>query len=322
MPRDIAVVFVHGIYAENSNYSNPMRERLVAALPPRLRPYLNFRPVFWGDIVRPHTQHYLHRAASIADLRINARRRFIVEGLGDAAAYQKTRNRDNSVYYKIQGKITEALGELDSVEDPARPLVFICHSLGCHIASSYAWDVSRLRQLSDTELNEWDDSEVTSFVHALRRWSPLRRLDSFAGLVTMGSNMPLFTFTFGPENVFPITRTKGDGRRPAFPGDRLSESTRRRARWLNFYSPSDLLGYPLRPLNHLYNEEERLEDVVVQSEGRLRSWFMPNVLNAIPAHLGYWTHPVVIRRTADLLASIIEADDGQAAQNGATGPLT
>ena len=315
-------MFVHGIYAENSNYSVAMRDRLVAAMPKPLRPYLNFRPVFWGDIVRPHSQHYLHRAASIAGLHSNHRRRFVVEGLGDAAAYQKTRNRENSAYYRVQRKITDALEMLDTHEDPSRPLVFIAHSLGCHIVSSYAWDTCRLKQMTDAELAEWNDVEVTQYVRSLRGWSPMRRLDTLAGLVTMGSNMPLFTFTFGPENVFPITRSKDDGKMPAFPGSGLAGAVASKARWLNFYSHNDLLGYPLRPLNHAYHEERRLEDIAVRSEGIARSLLLPGAVNAMRAHLGYWTDGTVIARTASLLTDIIEAGDAEAAVYGPTGPLT
>ncbi|MFM9850222.1 MAG: hypothetical protein ACKVP3_24080 [Hyphomicrobiaceae bacterium] len=309
MPRDVAVVFVHGINAASFDYSVPMRERLRKALPRRFRQYAKYKSVFWADIVRGRSQLYLEQAKTTANIVDNRYRRFIVEGLGDAAAYQKTRNRENSAYYQIQERITHALRDAEARDDPERPLIFVGHSLGCHIISSYAWDINRLKQMSDADLCAWNDPIATTFCDELRSATPFRRLDTFAGFVTLGSNMPLFTFIFGPDKVFPISRHAMLGQLPAFPGSRLSETTTQRARWLNFYSRNDLLGYPLKPLNSAYFSENRLSDREVCSEGYLRRKLLPSAFNALPAHLGYWTTPTVIRETARFIQSIIEADD-------------
>jgi hypothetical protein len=37
------------------------------------------------------------------------------------------------------------------------PLVFIGHSLGSHIISSYVWDLNRLKQKSEDEIESEDD---------------------------------------------------------------------------------------------------------------------------------------------------------------------
>lgn len=298
MPRDVAVVFVHGINAASFDYSVPMREMLRKALPRRLRQYAKYKSVFWADIVRGRSQLYLEQAKTTANIVDNRYRRFIVEGLGDAAAYQKTRNRENSAYYQIQERLTHALGDAEARDDPDRPLIFVGHSLGCHIVSSYAWDINRLKQMSDDELCSWNDPIATAFCGDLKLASPFRRLDTFAGFVTLGSNMPLFTFIFGPDKVFPISRHSALGKTPAFPGPRLSEAVAARAKWLNFYSRNDLLGYPLKPLNSAYFGENRLTDREVCSEGYLRRKLLPSAFNVLPAHLGYWTNATVIRETA------------------------
>ena len=130
-----------------------------------------------------------------------------------------------------------------------------------------------------------------------------RLLDTFAGLVTLGSNMPLFTFTFGPTKVFPITSAP-PGLAPAFPGRALDGATASRARWLNFYSRNDLLGYPLKPLNTSYNNEPRLTDQAVCAEGWFRSKFFPSPLDALAAHSGYWTNRTVINETVRLIEDV------------------
>jgi len=309
MPRNVAVLFVHGIHANDFEFATPMRELLVNALPRNLRPYVRWRSIFWADVVRGRSYGYLYQAITTAKIVDNQYRRLVVEGLGDAAAYQKTRNRENSAYFQIQHRITQTLKEIDSAEDPSRPLVFIGHSLGCHIISSYAWDTSRLAQMSDEEVARWDDAAVLELVSELRQCTPFCRLGTFAGFITIGTNMPLFTFTFGPDRVFPITRSRDAGLSPAFPGAALSPRQLAKARWLNFYSRNEILGYPLKPLNTAYYEEERLTDIEVYSEGYLRAKLLPPVINATRAHLGYWTNPTVVHRSAELIADIISAED-------------
>jgi pimeloyl-ACP methyl ester carboxylesterase len=309
MPRAVAVVFVHGINATDLNFAAPMRDLLTRALPRKLRSFVKYKSIFWADIVRGRSQAYLHQARSSTRMVDSAYRRLVVEGLGDAAAYQKTRKRDNSAYFAIQDRISQALEDANAGGDPERPLVIIGHSLGCHIASSYAWDINRLKQMSEEEVAKWGEPELERLASKLRSASPFRRLDTFAGFVTMGSNMPLFTFTFGPDRVFPITYDFQDGRRAAFPGQGLSAHTLAQSRWINFYSANDLLGYPLKPLNAAYGAEGRIEDRRVYSEGWLRAHLLPSNFNVMRAHLRYWRNPTVIRQSAALISRIMTADD-------------
>jgi hypothetical protein len=136
--------FVHGINARDFDYAAETKELLDRALPKDHRPHAKFRSIFWADIVRGRSQLYFHQARTSTGIVDSPYRKLVIEGLGDAAAYQKTRNRDNSAYYQIQDRITQVLRDADAPEDRERPLVFIAHSLGCHIVSSYAWDINRL----------------------------------------------------------------------------------------------------------------------------------------------------------------------------------
>lgn len=310
MPRDVAVVFVHGIQAENINYAKPMQAKLEAKIARPLRRYVAFLPVFWAKAVRQRQQQYLDSARNEAHLPITDLRRFFVEGLGDAAAYQKTRSWDNSAYYKIQQCLTDELAELGAA-GPQRPLIFIGHSLGCHIISSYAWDINLLKQATAKEMEEETEAPRRELALRLRDASPFRRLDTLAAIVTMGNNMPLFTFNFGPTRVFPITRLRPEleqrGLASAFPGAALPEGVKKEARWLNFYSTADALGYPLKPLNKAYSDEARIDDIPVRTGGPL-SDVLP-IMDLISAHTGYWTNATVVKRTAELIERIIEAPD-------------
>jgi len=171
-------------------------------------------------------------------------------------------------------------------------LIFIGHSLGCHVISSYLWDLNKLTQRTEAEIERNDDPEELALWRELKGASPLRRLKTCAGIVTLGCNMPMFTFTFGPDAVFPITsrvkHSTGQVVESAFPGTQLPPALQECARWLNFYSRTDLLGFPLKALNDDYRNEEKIRDICVPSES---PWYIP-YLWCLYAHTRYWTNRV------------------------------
>ena len=308
MARKVAVVFVHGIQTDNASFAETMRRGLVRRLPKNLRDAVHFEPVFWGDAARGFQRNYLDRAANKSKLRATKLRHLLVEGLGDAAAYQKTAQRKNSTYHAIQDCVTQTLAKLDTPGHDRRPLIFIGHSLGCQIISSYAWDLNWLKQRVTADIPE-EDRELREIRELLETASPFRRLETFAGFVTMGCNIPLFTFTFGPERVYPITTvkplSKARGITPAFPGSALHPAVLNHSRWLNFYSKADLLGFPIKPLNDAYNDEDRIQDIVVRTEGPLSK--ISEATAFLSAHQGYWKNETVLTETAELIRAIAEA---------------
>lgn len=317
--QPVAVVFVHGIHTLEPGYHARMQAALEAQLPANVRSSVTFRSVFWAGRVRERQKQYLDAVATAALFDVNAYRRLVVQGLGDAAAYQKTRSYRNSAYYQIQSDVRTVLDELDSENLPERPLIFVGHSLGCHIISSFVWDINTVKQWGAARAAD-EDEEVLRFAEYLKGGSPFRRLDTLAGLVMMGSNMPLFTFTFGPDRIMPITTSRSPEEAPAFPGSALPEATLDRARWLNFYSRNDLLGYPLKPLNAAYAREARLSDIEVAAEG----WWRRTISRLVPAlspavayraHTGYWVNDRVVRRTADFITAIATAGETPAPRN-------
>jgi hypothetical protein len=314
MPRQIVVLFVHGIFADDPNFANPMRKALRDLLGDELNRHIDFYSIYWSKRVRDHQLNYMDRARSAANISDNKLRRFLLQGLGDAAAYQKTRHRDSSIYYEVHNILTEEIRSIDKKGTTLknggdRLLVFVGHSLGCHVISTYMWDMNKLKQRDKSSVDEdaKRDQEVGVLWNELtaETSSPFRKLETFAGLVTLGCNIPMFTFTFGPDRLMPITvapTTDGQNAHPAFPGKALPPPLKDKARWLNFYSKRDLLAFPLKPLNPHFHDEERIEDIAVVSESRLSTWFP--YWSGINAHLGYWTNADVVNRTADLLRSL------------------
>ena len=139
MPRHVAVVFVHGIFAEGFSYAEPMRTALLQRLPRELQHYVRFESVFWAHQVRGHQRNFMQNVRAHTDVVDNHLRRFLIEGLGDAAAYQKTKHRENSMYYDVHASIGNVLDRIDTPGRADQPVIFIGHSLGCHIISSFVW---------------------------------------------------------------------------------------------------------------------------------------------------------------------------------------
>ena len=58
------------------------------------------------------------------------------------------------------------------------------------------------RQVRD-EIKHEPDELVRQLHEEMKRATDFRRLDTLAGLVTFGSNIPLFTFRFGAARIYP-----------------------------------------------------------------------------------------------------------------------
>jgi hypothetical protein len=178
MPQHVAVVFVHGIFAKAIQYSIPMQDQLLKLLPRELHRYLNFEEVFWAGPVRGRQSAYMKNAKSDADIVDNKLRSFFIEGLGDAAAYQKTQQRENSIYYQVHDEINKTLKRFDDRSHRKTPLVFIAHSLGSHIVSSYVWDLNKIKQKSDDEIRNEPDELVRRLHEELKHATEFCRLDT------------------------------------------------------------------------------------------------------------------------------------------------
>jgi hypothetical protein len=305
--RHVAVIFVHGIFAQDINFAAKMAKRLQNRLARfDLHHYVHFRSVFWAGTVRDHQREFLGRASAKGEIGYIRLRRYVIEGLGDAAAYQKTKHRDGSIYYQVQDAIGAKIDSLDLPDLDNCPLIFIGHSLGCHIISSFLWDLNKLKQRSAAEIESEPDPEVRKRWEQLQNAGAFRRMETCAGIVTLGSNIPVFTFTFGPNAVYPITNSPKDASggqlTPAFPGSALPKELQERARWLNFYNKWDILGFPLRSLNDDYRQAEKIHDICLWSQ---RPWFLPYSW-FIFAHSCYWKNRMVLGETTKLVREMIE----------------
>lgn len=269
----LGVVIIHGIGSQTRAFASPM----IAELEDRLEDLghdpsdVAFQPIHWGDILAPRQREYLDAASTAGPLDYRGLRWFVVTALGDAAAYQYV-GRPSAAYVAIHDRIRDRMRRLasDLLDGEVVPLVVLAHSFGSYLMSNYIWD-----------------TQQESPTGAAGDAGPVERFTTLAGMVTFGSNLPLFTLAHDP--VTPID----------FPGENLSPGQAALARWLNFYDRDDILAYPLRPVAPAYA-------AIVDEDREINVGSFP--FSATPlAHDAYWTDNDFTRPVADFLGTLLGA---------------
>lgn len=288
MDFKLGVLLIHGMGDQEPGFAAAMIDELKA----RVRRLgaddrqICFQSVWWAPVVAKRQVDLLRAMADASDLDWMALRRFVVQSLADAVAYQTSYrpiSKDQlSVYDDVHRVIETEVRELrarirgeHAAKDEEAPLVVIAHSLGCHMISNHVWD-ARHAAASKKAGNAFE------------------RMETLSGIVTLGSNLPLFTLSFpDPEPIdFPTP-----GIEIYFPKaskEELAEVTR----WLNLYDPDDVFGYPIRPIGPKYAAVVD-EDRAINAGGLFRSWNPTS-------HTAYWTDNDVTRPVAELLAKTLK----------------
>ncbi len=263
----VCIAVIHGMGSQRPGYSRPMRDEINRRLGLKAA-RVSWREIYWADILESREREFLRDANADNELDWLRLRRFMLRAFGDASAYRRTGDACSSAYCDIHARIRDAIAALDPGEDA--PLIVMAHSLGGHIMSNYIWDMQQGRPIAPP-----GDS-------------PFQRLETLAGLITFGCNIPLFTLAWRKSDIHPIR----------FPGQALDPAARQRARWLNFFDPDDVLGYPLQPINARYARVVS-EDIAINVGGLLASW---NPMS----HQSYWTDNDFTRTVARFVGSWLE----------------
>ena len=184
-------------------------------------------------------------------------------------------------------------------------MIFIGHSLGCHIISSYVWDLNKLKQRSEASIQAETGRRNTQRVGSAESRQPIPPARHARGPCHTRQQHAAVHLHVRPGagvSDHPVAaRLRAQA---GFPGSTLPPALADKARWLNFYSKRDLLGFPLKPLNPAYGNEPRLHDIAVRTE-TLTSRTLP-YWSHLKAHTNYWKNPTVVRQTAALIQDIAE----------------
>ena len=265
---DLAIAVIHGMGSQTRDFAEPVIEELSRRVQKRGKDpaRIAWQPIYWADLLDGAELAYFNRAKNRGSLDYLRLRRFVVTAFGDAVAYQPVASQHNTTYQDVHGRVREAIHELyvEGLGSRPKPLIVLAHSMGGHILSNYIWDA---RKGGDTSV------------------PPFERMDWLSGIVTFGCNIPLFTFAY--SQVEPIE----------FPPSRLRDDLKERAKWLNFYDPDDILGYPLKPISEGYAEVVT-RDIAINAGGVFSSW---NPLS----HNGYWTDNDFTKPVAHFISSFL-----------------
>jgi len=283
MTARVAVAIIHGMGNQEQDFHLPLVEDITRKLKQQhIDPDdFAFRPIWWARIMAAKEEWLIEALKKNNNLDWMRLRKFVVQALADAIAYQKTYRstasptHETPIYELVHQLIGHEVHRLSTMVQHPAPFVVIGHSLGCHMMSNYIWDTQHGNLDYVTDKN-----------------NPFERLETLSFLATFGCNIPLFVLAnnalepiqFPPPSASNVFPNKPDG------------AIRAATQWLNFYDPDDVLGWPLKGLSPNYEQTVR-RDIAVNAGNLLTSWNPAS-------HSGYWHDNDVTGPIADGLAQI------------------
>ncbi|MFZ2726412.1 MAG: hypothetical protein WAX77_09195 [Methylococcaceae bacterium] len=169
-----------------------------------------------------------------------------------------TSYKDKVGYINVHKRLSKAIAILKGKLDDDAPIIVVAHSLGVMVISDYIYDEQK--GINRTTLHQ---NKIA---------------DNLKAIVSFGCNIPLFET--GHEETVSIKKPN------------------LKFRWLNFYSPFDVLGYKMSNYydREYYNKKppDFIEDREICSGGILCSW---NIFS----HISYWRDEEIASTIAELI---------------------
>jgi len=282
MSQKIAVAIIHGIGVPDPRFADGMiaelRERITAQLLPwgvRADEAVVFEPVLWAPVLQGRENVLWEKVRASGSVDFVKLRRFMIDFAADALAYQPTPH-DQGAYIGVHRIVAQVIKSLGEKAGPKAPLIIVSHSLGTVIASNYLYDL----------LSYPKKKLITAPVRRAMGRAPIDKGDTFAALYTMGSPIALWSMRYDDFGVpISVPSTKLRSYYPKIKGE-----------WVNFYDPSDVIGYPLRGLNKDYAAMVTA-DKAVNAGNLLTSWNPAS-------HVEYWTDNDITKPLADSLCRL------------------
>lgn len=249
MTQKIAVAILHGAGTPRENFAEEMIEKISKGFGKKLKKEnLVFQSVFWSSVFEQEQEELWERVQTGGELDYKLLRRFVIEFLADAIAYQPATGA-NQYYDKTHALLSQCLSSLREKAGAQAPLCVISHSLGSVVASNYFYDLQKKQQnIGNLTRRYMDDT-------------PLEKGETLSLFYSMGSPLALWSLRFNNFGE-PISVPAPSIQKyyPNIDGE-----------WLNFYDKDDILAYPLKGLNHNY-QNAVTKDVAVNAGGFLTSW--------------------------------------------------
>lgn len=279
----MAVVAIHGMGSQYKKpqpassvptFSRDLNKR-VARLVGQDMKKVAWQEVVWAQILQDRQKDYLRKIKRSTGY--DKLREFVVCNLSDAASYRPTPDNSDKTYKKIHKKIENVMHVVRHQVGDKAPVLILAHSLGGHVMSNYIYDMQRHLRQGGTPVHE----------------TAVENMQTVAGLVTFGCNIPIFLFAYPEDKVKPILA----------PNSALHSSLRFRTWWQNYYDKHDVLGFPLGKSSPHYAKlvkQKAIRDNAINSGKIFTSW---NPLS----HNGYWKDRDLYEPVAKRIKKILAA---------------
>ncbi len=256
MSQKIGIAVIHGAGIQKEDFA----EILITRLKDELIEEANkdkydlciddfaFIPIYWATIFNDREKELWESLNNGGQLDFSTLRKFIIEFLGDAIAYQPTSDQFQN-YERVHEVYFHALKRLNEQVGDQAPLVVIGHSLGTVITSNFFYDLQK-------------DKEQLPYVRKwLRDATPLMKGETLSAFISLGSPLALWSLRYFDFNK-PI-QVPSKQFRISYPNAHGG--------WWNIFDKDDVLGYPLKSLNKAY-EQAVVEDLEFNTGNLLTSW--------------------------------------------------
>lgn len=253
MTQKIAVAIIHGAGTPKKSFAGKLINQISEQFSKQLFiqdavDQLVFEPVYWSSIFADEQEKLWEKMHKSSELDFPLLRRFVIEFLGDAVAYQPTTLK-NQNYDRVHALVAKSMNRLREKAGPNAPLCVISHSLGTVVASNYFYDLQYRR------MNMGKKTIVCTSLN------PLEQCETLTLFYTLGSPLALWSLRYmdyGSPVKVPATRM-------------LEQYPHLQGEWLNFYDKDDVLAFPLKMVSEGYNKAVT-KDVAVNAGGILTSW--------------------------------------------------
>lgn len=278
MSQKVAVLILHGAGTPEETFADKLIGRLKNSFANQLSQELAeteivFEPVFWSEIFAPDQVKLWEQLREYRDLDFGRLRKFVLEFLADAVAYQPTKI-GNQNYDKVHSLVAKSIRNLRRKAGKRAPLCVISHSLGTIIASNYFYDFQYKHNKIGPETKQCIGD------------SPIEQCHTLTLFYTLGSPMAMWSLRY-IDFGSPI-RVPSPSLKYYYPN--------LKGEWLNFYDKDDILAFPLKGINEAYDKAVT-KDVEVNSGGLFTSWNPAS-------HIKYDTDQEVIKPIVDGLVGV------------------
>ncbi|WP_349407345.1 chemotaxis protein [Pseudalkalibacillus sp. SCS-8] len=253
MSKPIAVAVIHGAGIQREDFAEIMIDRLkrkISKLQGQSgqRDAFIFQPIYWGEIFHDKERKLWESVQEGGELDFLTIRKFIIEFLGDAIAYQPT-NEHFENYERVHAIFRDTLERLSKKAGEKAPLVVLGHSLGTVISSNYFYDLQK-------------ETDPLPYIEQWKKdASPLMKGETLVQFISLGSPLALWSLRYVdfnkpiqvPSEAFKAMYEKGKGG------------------WWNIYDRDDVLGYPLKSLNQSYDKAV-MKDIEMNVGNWVSSW--------------------------------------------------